>query len=81
MPDCPHCGWSNIRRSMQSTVWDRVARLFFLVPVRCRSCRHRFYVASWNAPEPAPARTSQPAESEDASPPSSASEGVKESQA
>jgi len=40
---CPHCGWSNTRRSMRATLTDRFLRLFFLSPFRCRVCLKRFY--------------------------------------
>ena len=39
---CPKCGWSNTRFSVP-TGFDRFLRLFWLSPIRCRQCRHRFY--------------------------------------
>jgi CheY-like chemotaxis protein len=40
---CPKCGWSRVRRSERSGVLDKAAGLLFLVPLRCRTCRLRFY--------------------------------------
>jgi hypothetical protein len=40
---CPKCGWSNIRKSFEPHTFDRVLRLLFLKPFRCRTCRHRFF--------------------------------------
>jgi hypothetical protein len=40
---CPRCGWSNTRRSQLAGSMDRVFAVCLLVPVRCRSCRHRFF--------------------------------------
>jgi hypothetical protein len=40
---CPKCGWSNVRSSKEAGFLDGAAKLFFLAPLRCRSCRLRFY--------------------------------------
>lgn len=40
---CPRCGWSNTRLSVPDGVLDGLARAILLAPIRCRSCRHRFY--------------------------------------
>jgi CheY-like chemotaxis protein len=40
---CPKCGWSNVRLSERSGFLDGLAALVFLSPLRCRSCRRRFY--------------------------------------
>lgn len=40
---CSKCGWSNTRPSWPSGIIDAVLRMFFLVPIRCRRCRNRFY--------------------------------------
>ena len=40
---CPSCGWTDVRRSMPHSFFDRLVRLIGLVPYRCRSCGERFY--------------------------------------
>ena len=40
---CPNCGWNNVRVSERAGFWDKVAKLLFLAPFRCRNCRLRFY--------------------------------------
>jgi hypothetical protein len=40
---CPKCGWTNTRRSSRTKLADRVLKLFFLSPYRCRTCLNRFY--------------------------------------
>lgn len=40
---CPKCGWSNIRSSELTSFLDWVAKFAGLSPLRCRSCRLRFY--------------------------------------
>jgi CheY-like chemotaxis protein len=40
---CPKCGWSNIRSSELVSFLDWVAKFAGLSPLRCRSCRLRFY--------------------------------------
>jgi DNA-directed RNA polymerase subunit RPC12/RpoP len=40
---CSRCGWSSTRPSLPSGFIDTVLRMFFLVPIRCRKCRNRFY--------------------------------------
>ncbi len=40
---CPRCGWSKARPSVQKGVVDAIARMLLLAPIRCRSCRNRFY--------------------------------------
>jgi len=40
---CPKCGWSNIRSSELVGFLDWVAKFAGLSPLRCRSCRLRFY--------------------------------------
>jgi predicted Zn-ribbon and HTH transcriptional regulator len=43
MPQCPKCGWHDVRPSMMRTALDRALSTFSLAPFRCRTCRHRFY--------------------------------------
>ncbi len=40
---CSRCGWSNARISAPASILDWVLKPLFIVPVRCRSCRARFY--------------------------------------
>jgi CheY-like chemotaxis protein len=40
---CPKCGWSNIRSSELEGFLDWAAKFAGLSPLRCRSCRLRFY--------------------------------------
>src|ERR1700683_2126908 len=40
---CPKCGWSNIRSSEPVGLLDWAAKFAGLSPLRCRSCRLRFY--------------------------------------
>lgn len=40
---CPNCGWNDVRVSYHARFWDRALVLLFLVPLRCRKCRNRFY--------------------------------------
>jgi hypothetical protein len=40
---CPHCGSDQIRDASLRTR-DGVRRLLFYTPLRCRMCRHRFWV-------------------------------------
>jgi hypothetical protein len=40
---CPKCGWNDVRYSEYYSIWENLLRLFFLVPFRCRICRHRFF--------------------------------------
>jgi hypothetical protein len=39
---CPHCGWNNIRRSIEPHFYDILLRVLFLRIYRCRTCRCRF---------------------------------------
>jgi transposase-like protein len=43
MPQCPRCGWHDVRPSMIRTALDRALSALSLSPFRCRSCGHRFY--------------------------------------
>ncbi|HLI83515.1 MAG TPA: hypothetical protein VKV17_06325 [Bryobacteraceae bacterium] len=43
MPQCPRCGWHDVRPSMVRTPLDRALSTFSLSPFRCRTCSHRFY--------------------------------------
>jgi hypothetical protein len=40
---CPNCGWSDVRLSRREGLGDFLARVAFLLPLRCRKCRLRFY--------------------------------------
>jgi hypothetical protein len=40
---CPRCHWDCVRPARRRQILDRIARLVFLCPFRCRSCRKRFY--------------------------------------
>lgn len=40
---CPHCGRHNVRPSFQTGVVDTAVSLVGLEPMRCRSCRTRFF--------------------------------------
>jgi hypothetical protein len=40
---CPKCGWSNLRSSQRAGFLDWMAKFAGLSPLRCRSCRLRFY--------------------------------------
>jgi CheY-like chemotaxis protein len=40
---CPRCGWSNVRLSERAGFLDGAAALLLLTPLRCRTCRIRFY--------------------------------------
>lgn len=40
---CPHCGSSNIRRSHNEGIRDKLLRLFGRRAYRCRDCRDRFH--------------------------------------
>jgi CheY-like chemotaxis protein len=40
---CPKCGWSNVRSSEVVSVLDWAAKFAGFSPLRCRSCRLRFY--------------------------------------
>ena len=44
---CPHCDQSEIYVSRPATVWEELAVLLLLRPVRCRSCLARFYRPLW----------------------------------
>jgi DNA-directed RNA polymerase subunit RPC12/RpoP len=46
---CPACGSRDIRRSFPKPFLDALMSVFKLQPLRCRSCRHRFY--RWVRPE------------------------------
>jgi hypothetical protein len=39
---CPNCESKDIRRSMVTTIPDRLRMLFRLQPFRCRACWNRF---------------------------------------
>jgi DNA-directed RNA polymerase subunit RPC12/RpoP len=49
---CPNCGWTDVRRSMPHSFFDRLARIVGLVPYRCRSCGERFYRTDRTQGEP-----------------------------
>jgi hypothetical protein len=40
---CPKCGVADIRPSYYRDFVDKVMQFLFLVPYRCRICRHRFF--------------------------------------
>jgi CheY-like chemotaxis protein len=40
---CPKCGWSDVRLSRREGPGDFLARIAWLLPLRCRKCRLRFY--------------------------------------
>jgi hypothetical protein len=40
---CPKCGSSDTRRSHSRGTWSTVERIFGRYPLRCRSCRARFF--------------------------------------
>ncbi len=56
---CSRCGWSNARISAPSSILDWLLKPFFVVPVRCRSCRARFYRFSTQTLEHHPMSDSQ----------------------
>jgi DNA-directed RNA polymerase subunit RPC12/RpoP len=41
---CPRCGSSDVRPSKREGLIDAIWASFDRSPVRCRSCRHRFYI-------------------------------------
>ena len=41
--DCPYCSDTNIYRSRRKNLWEVIAFLFLLRPVRCHGCMHRFF--------------------------------------
>jgi len=40
---CSRCGWANTRPSERRGLVDGFFSIFWLMPVRCRNCRNRFY--------------------------------------
>ena len=42
---CPSCGSTNIRTSRRAFMTDKLHRAIGREAVRCRACRHRFYVS------------------------------------
>jgi len=40
---CPYCRRSNIQVSDPESLWEELAVLLLLRPVRCCDCGHRFY--------------------------------------
>ena len=40
---CPKCGVADIRPSYYRDFLDKMMQFLFLVPYRCRICRHRFF--------------------------------------
>ena len=55
---CPYChDSSHVYLSAVKTLWDLVAFVFMLRPVRCHSCLGRFYRPLFlNTPPPPPTR-------------------------
>jgi hypothetical protein len=41
--NCPYCGSGSVYASKLRTLWETVAILFLLRPVRCHVCMHRHY--------------------------------------
>jgi len=66
---CPYChDPSHVYLSRGKTLWDIVAIVFTLRPVRCHSCLGRFYRPFFlNTPQPPPLRFSakEPGDDED----------------
>jgi hypothetical protein len=44
MQNCPECGSNHLRWSKRRGVRERVAAWVVGRPVRCRECRHRFFL-------------------------------------
>ena len=42
---CPHCGSNQVRRASLHA-HDGVRRMLFSTPMRCRECRHHFWIAN-----------------------------------
>jgi hypothetical protein len=40
---CPYCHGSNVYVSDPESLWEEIAVLMLLRPVRCHDCMHRFY--------------------------------------
>jgi len=40
---CPYCRSSNVHVSDPESLWEELAVLLLLRPVRCDDCMHRFY--------------------------------------
>ena len=40
---CPYCRRSNVHVSDPESLWEELAVLLLLRPVRCYDCMHRFY--------------------------------------
>lgn len=49
-PRCPRCGSPDVRTSKHPGLIDAVADAFGRVPLRCRSCRTRFYAREQPGP-------------------------------
>jgi hypothetical protein len=62
---CPHCNQADICISRPNSLWEEIAILLLLRPVRCRDCMRRFYrplfVATPLAPESSVGSKKQPA--------------------
>lgn len=55
---CPHCDQSEIYTSRPDSLWEELAILLLLRPVRCRSCIARFLRPLWVATPVHPSRLS-----------------------
>ena len=40
---CPKCTSTNVRLATRSGAFQECLRLFWIVPFRCRACRHKFF--------------------------------------
>jgi hypothetical protein len=54
---CPYCNCSDIHASRPQSLWEEIAILFLLRPVRCHYCKFRHYRPLFVPTMPPHART------------------------